>query len=127
MTSKATKHARLWRNLFGALSYLCNFGLIIAFTIWGLIQGTQVTRYTMCIAAVVGIILAVVSVILKKHWITPLIILIGGLYFAITQFAEVLITLAVCIVADELVFQPLHKHFKAKTMINREIDKRYAE
>lgn len=125
MKSKATKNAKICRNIFGLLSFICNFGLIIAFTIWGLIQGTQVTRYTMCIAAVVGIALSVISLIMKKHWITPLVILIGGLYFAISQFAEVLITLSVCIIADELVFQPLYKHFKNKAIINHEIDKRY--
>lgn len=125
--SKATKNARAGKWIFWSLSFLANFGLILGFFIWGLVCGTETTRYTMCLAGVVGVVLGTVSLLLKKHWRTPLVIVMAGLYYAISQFAPVLIALAVSIVADELVFSPLYHYFKSKTQINHEIDKRLGD
>lgn len=124
MKSAITKRSRFARNLFWLLSFLCNFGPIVAFFIYGLVLGSPSTHYTVALVGIVGIVLGIISLISKFHWRTPLIIIIGGLYFAITQFAVVLITISICIVLDELIFTPLYHHYKSKTQINKEIDRR---
>ena len=122
--SRLTKKYRALKWLFWSLSFLSNFGLILGFFIYGLICGEKTTQYSLALVGIVGIIASGLSVILKQHWRTPLILVVGGLYWAINEFANVLIAVAVCIVADELIFTPCYKHFANKTMINGEIDKR---
>ena len=122
--SKQTKSARALRNLFWVLSALCNFGPVIGFFIYGLVAGTVATTYTMCIAGIVGIIVGIISLILKRHWRTPLIVIMGALYFAVSYFGWILLIVAICIVLDEMIFAPLFTHYRAKAQINKEIDRR---
>lgn len=122
--SKVTKKCRAFKWLFWSLSFLSNFGLILGFFIYGLICGEKTTQYSLALVGVVGVVVSVLSVILKQHWRTPLILVVGGLYWAINEFANVLIAVAICIVLDEMIFTPCYKHFANKTMINGEIDKR---
>lgn len=122
--SKITKKYRSFKRIFWSLSFLSNFGLILAFFIYGLIFGEKSTQYSLALVGIVGLIVSGISLILKQHWRTPLIIVVGGLYWAINEFANVLIAVAVCIVLDELIFTPCYKHFANKTMINGEIDRR---
>lgn len=123
--SKITKKYKFLRNLFWTFSFIANFGFIIGFFIYGMIEGTN--KYSMCLVGLVGVILGVISLILKYHWRTPLIIVLGGLYFAIDRFYIVLISLALCIILDELIFTPAYKHFREKSSINVEIDKRIGD
>ena len=122
--SKITKKYRAFKRLFWSLSFLSNFGLILAFFIYGLIFGEKTTQYSLALVGIVGLVVSGLSVILKQHWRTPLILVLGGLYWAINEFANVLIAVAVCIVLDELIFTPCYKYFANKTMINGEIDRR---
>lgn len=119
-----TKQYRGAKWIFWFLSFLCNFGLVIAFFIYGMATATEITRYSMCLAGIVGMIVALTSTILKRHWRTPLVIMLGTMYFVAQNFAIVLITIGVAIMLDELFFTPAYKHFKNKAMINHEIDKR---
>ena len=122
--SKITKRNIIARNVFWALSFLSNFGLIVGFFIYGLCCGAKETQYTLALVGLVGIVIAGISTILKYHWRTPLIIVIGGLYFAINQFAYVLLAVAIAIVLDEMIFTPCYRHFREKASINKEIDRR---
>lgn len=120
--SKITKRNAFWRNIFWTLSFLSNIGLLLGFFIYGLIEGEN--KYGIALAGIVGMVLAVVSILIKKHWRTPLILLMVGLYLAIQRFEAVLVTVAIAIVLDELIFTPLYHHFREKTSINIEIDRR---
>ena len=124
MASQRTKKFRAGKWIFWSLSFLCNWGFIIAFFIYGLVCGQATARYSVAITGIVAIILGIISILFKRHWRTPLIIILGGLYFAIMKFSIVIITLAVCIILDELIFTPLYLYFREKTSINKEIDKR---
>lgn len=124
MASKRTKKFRAGKWIFWSLSFLCNWGFIIAFFIYGLVCGEATAQYSVAITGIVAIILGIISILFKRHWRTPLIIILGGLYFAVMKFSIVIITLAVCIVLDELIFTPLYLYFREKTSINKEIDKR---
>lgn len=123
-THELTKKTRWGARIWGFLSFLANFGPVIGFFIYGLIMGGPKTTYSMSLIGIVGIIVGLVSVILKKHWRTPLIIMLGGLYFAVNHFAIVLVSVAICIVLDEIMFEPLHKYYKTRLTINKEIDRR---
>lgn len=122
--SKITKRNIIARNVFWSLSFLSNFGLIVGFFVYGLCFGVQETKYTLALVGLVGMTIALISTILKYHWRTPLIIVIGGLYFAINQFAYVLLAVAIAIVLDEMIFTPCYRHFREKASINKEIDRR---
>jgi hypothetical protein len=115
------RKAKLLRNMYGFASFLCNVGLIIYFIIYGYATGGTATKYTMTMAAMAGIVLSVVSAVFKKHWRTPLVLICAGLYFVVNSYMSVLITLAVAIMLDELIFSPLHQHYKLKYTIDREI------
>ena len=123
-SSAVTKKCRGAKTIFWFLSFLCNFGLVIAFFIYGLIMGQETTKYTMCLTGVIGMIVALVSTILKRHWRTPLVILLAGMYFVVEQYGVVLVTIGVGIVLDELIFTPLYEHFRNRAMVNKEIDLR---
>ncbi len=122
--SKTTKRCRGAKWTFWFLSFLCNFGLIIGFFIYGLVMGQETTKYTMCLTGVIGMVVATISTICKRHWRTPLIILLAGLYFAVKEFGMVLVAVGAGIVVDELIFTPLYEHYRNRTMINKEIDLR---
>lgn len=124
MASKRTKKFRAGKWIFWSLSFLCNWGFIIAFFIYGLVCGEVTAQYSVAITGIVAIILGIISILFKRHWRTPLVIILGGLYFAVMKFSIVIITLAVCIILDELIFTPLYLYFREKTSINKEIDKR---
>lgn len=115
------RKAKILRNMYGFASFLCNVGLIIYFIVYGYATGGTTTKYTMTMAAMAGITLSIVSAVLKKHWRTPLVLICAGLYFVVDKYMAVLITLAVAIMLDELIFSPLYQHYKLKYTIDREI------
>lgn len=122
--SKRTRGFKVKHFIFSSLSFLCNYGLVIGFFIYAMIGATETTRYSIAMTGFVGIVVSLVSAICKKHWRTPLVIMLVGLFFATKKYATVLIIIGVAIVLDEMIFAPLAAHYKSKASINVEIDKR---
>lgn len=122
--TKRTKKYLASKRIFWTLSFLCNFGLLIAFFIYGMANATETVRYTMTMTGLVGIIVSGISAICKKHWRTPLVIILGGLYLVADKFLIVLAIIGIAIMLDELIFRPAYLHFREKASINLEIDKR---
>lgn len=122
--SKRTKRFKIGKRITGLLSFLLNWGVLITFLIIGFATGEKSESFALGITGLAGVIIAFCSILAKKHWISPLIVLMLGLYIAIDYFTPVLITIGVCILLDELMVAPLHHYFKNKYSINVEIDKR---
>lgn len=125
--SKRTRHFFIGKLITGIISFLLSWGLMIVFLIIGFATGNNSQSFALGITGLAGAVLAFVSNIAKKHWISPLIILMFGLYIVMEHFSVVLIVIGICIIVDEIIAHPLHAYFKNKYTINKEIDCRMDE
>lgn len=118
-----TKNLLICKWVFFGLDMLCSWGLMLGFLIYGFASGENVQRYMLGCIGLAGAVIMAVSIIMKKHWLTPVILAMVGLYFAVDKFSAVIITCGCAIVLDELLIHPLFEFFKHKYSVNIEIDK----
>ncbi len=105
-------------------SVLCTCLPIIMYAIKGFIDGTPAEKVGMGMCLIVALILAAVNIIFKYHIRSVIWIAVIGIYAAVQEVMDMLITVAVLTIFDEFVLQPLYKHYKDKAKINKEIDSR---
>lgn len=122
--SQKTRKCWHLKNLFWFLSFICSFGILLYAIVYGFATGSTASRYSLTLASIVCILMTLISILLKYHWRCPLVLMAIALYFIIDKIGAFLICLAIGIILDELLFTPLYKHYKAKTLINKEIDAR---
>ena len=122
--SNITKKYKTGKIITDLLSFLCMWGPALFWIIYTLAKSGIVIKYSFGASCLAAIILCIISAICKYHWRTPVVILLFGLYGFGYHFAAVLITVGVGIILDELLITPLHKHYREKYSINKEIDKR---
>lgn len=122
--SRETRKYKALSTLFLALSILLMVAPIAYYSIQGFIEGETTEKFTLGITFVIACILFVINIMFKFHIKSTIWVLVLGVYFCLDNILPMIFMLAVGNILDEFVFTPLHKHFKNKAIINKEIDKR---
>lgn len=122
--SRETRKYKALSILFLALSILVLVAPLAYYSIQGFIQGEATEKFTLGITFVIACILFVINILFKFHIRSTIWIVVIGVYFCIDNILPMILVLAVGNILDEFVFTPLHKRFKNKAIINKEIDKR---
>ena len=124
--SDVTKRYNKLRYVFFWLGILMTFLplLVVGFT--GCINGTidinQKLKLGVCF--VTAIILTIMGVKSKFNCRSITYLLLFGCYFVVKDIKWVILLAGICCIADEFVCRPLHKYYREKAIINKEIDKR---
>lgn len=124
MKSDITKKYQRLSILFQCLSILVLVAPLAYYTILGFINGETTEKLTLGITFVIAAILFIVNVLFKYHIRSTIWILVLGIYFCIDNILPLLFMVAIGTILDEFILTPLHKSYKTKCTINREIDKR---
>lgn len=122
--SDITKKYRTISIVLFWLSIIVTIAPVIVYAVLGFVNGTIQEKLGLGITLIVAIILVLINVIFKYHIRSVLWIAVLGIYFCIDNIMPLLLIVAIGTILDEFLLTPLHKHYKAKAKINREIDKR---
>lgn len=122
--SDVTRNYKLKALIFQCLSTLVLAAPIIYYTILGFINGETTEKFTLGITFVIAAIMLAINIIFKYHIRSTLWIVVLGIYICLDSIQALLIMVAVGTILDEFLLTPLHKSYKSKANINREIDKR---
>lgn len=111
---------------FFVLQVACIIVPISVFFVLGIFNGEVkvASKFFLGLGTVASLVIAVIGLISKMHLRTPMFIFILVCYFCLKHFVPVLIVFAICTLLDEMVFEPLYKHYREKYVINKEIDGR---
>lgn len=122
-----SKETRKYKNLsilFLALSILVLVAPLAYYSIVGFIEGETSEKFTLGMTFVIAAVLFVINILFKFHIRSTIWILVLGIYFCLDNILPLIFMVAVGNILDEFLFTPLHKHYKSKASINKEIDKR---
>lgn len=122
--SDVTRNYKLKALLFQCLSILVLATPIIYYAVLGFIHGETTEKFTLGITFVIAAIMLAINIIFKYHIRSTLWIVVLGIYICLDSIQVLLIMVAVGTILDEFLLTPLHKSYKSKATINREIDKR---
>lgn len=122
--SRETRKYRTLSILFLSLSILVLVAPLAYYSIQGFIQGETTEKFTLGITFVIASILFTINILFKFHIKSTIWIIVMGVYFCLDNILPLILVMAVGNILDEFVFTPLHKHYKNKATINKEIDKR---
>lgn len=122
--SAPTKRARTLSIIFGVLGFGVSVLPFLGYFVYGFVIADTATKLTMSIAALASGLVAATNIVLKQHLRCPLWILLLALYVALGEIHVLLIIAAVGCTLDELIFSPLHNHYKQLATINKTIDMR---
>lgn len=125
--SEITKSVKTKKNILGVISFLLNVGPLLGVLIYCFASGEIKTKeggIALGLVFVFTLFISVVNVACKWHLRTPLWIMIFALIFIVSNLMVILFIIGGCTIIDELIISPLHKRYKEKYKINREIDKR---
>ena len=122
--SRETRKYKALSILFLALSILVMVAPLAYYSIQGFIQGETTEKFTLGITFAISCILFAINIMFKFHIKSAIWIIVLGIYFCLDNILPMIFILAVGNILDEFVFTPLHKHYKNKAIINKEIDKR---
>lgn len=110
--------------LFGCLSFLVLTAPIIYYAVLAFINGETTEKFTLGITFVMAAIFLAINVIFKYRIRSTIWVVVLGIYCCLDNIQMLLIMVAVGTILDEFILTPLHKSYKQKAGINREIDKR---
>ena len=122
-----SKETRKYKNLsilFLALSILVLVAPLAYYSVVGFIEGETTEKFTLGLTFVIAAILFVINILFKFHIRSTIWILVLGIYFCLDSILPLIFMVAIGNILDEFLFTPLHKHYKSKASINKEIDKR---
>lgn len=122
--SDITKKYRQLALVFGILSVVSMFAPMGVWVIKGFLRGTPLTKVTLTGSFMIALVVFLIGLVNKHKPRCVLWILLLGVYVALGNIKALLVLVAVCTTLDELVFTPLHKYFRSKYSVNKEIDKR---
>lgn len=122
--SKETRKYKTLSILFLALSILVLVAPLAYYSVVGFIEGETTEKFTLGMTFVIAAILFVINILFKFHIRSTIWILVLGIYFCLDNILPLIFMVAVGNILDEFLFTPLHKHYKSKASINKEIDKR---
>lgn len=120
-----TKSLKAKYRLFQILSLLLTIGPLLYFTLVAFITCDVTSeKVTLSMTVLVCLILTLIGLINKHAFKSKLWLLLIGLYVCLETIMAPLISIAICQVVDELIVDPLKKHYKERFTINKEIDRR---
>lgn len=123
--SSITKKYRICAAILLIISILFNVAPLAAYTITGLVEADLVIEKVALTSTVfVVAILSVVAWVNKTTMRSRVWIVMLGLYFCLDTFVTPLLIIAITQILDEWIISPLHRYFRNKYTINKEIDHR---
>ena len=125
MSTMTNKYKKLSILTF-LLSTICSLCPILIYVIKAFVDSDvkEVNKYTLGIMCSVALVITLINILAKLHLRCIPWILLIGIYVCLKDITTLLIIMAVTTIIDELILVPLHKSFKNKYTINKEIDKR---
>ena len=108
------------------LSSICSLCPILIYVIKAFVDKDvqEVNKYTLGIMCSLALIVSLINIVAKLHLRCIPWILLLGIYVCLKDITTLLVIMAITTIIDELILVPLHKSFKNKYTINKEIDKR---
>lgn len=120
-----TKKYKKYTLLFGLLTILLNVCPLFVYVIKALCSADLVTeKVGLACTVFVVLILSMIAWVNKTTMRSRVWMIMLGLYFCLDNFIGPLIVIACTQIIDEWIMSPLHRYFKNKYIINKEIDKR---
>ena len=125
MSTMTNKYKKLSILTF-LLSAICSLCPILIYVIKAFVDKDvqEVNKYTLGIMCSVALVITLINIVAKLHLRCIPWILLLGIYLCLKDITALLVIMAITTIVDELVLTPLHKSFKNKYTINKEIDKR---
>ena len=108
------------------LSSICSICPILIYVLKAFVDEDvqEVNKYTLGLMCSLALIVTLINIVAKLHLRCIPWILLLGIYVCLKDITTLLIIMAVTTIIDELILVPLHKSFRSKYTINKEIDKR---
>lgn len=123
--SNITKKYKTLSVIFGILSFLLTLGPIFYYIITGFIEADLTSeKVGLTCLVICALILSIVNIIMKYNIRSTIWLIVIGIYVCIDNIMPLLLMIAGGTILDEFIISPLHKLFKTKYTINKEIDKR---
>lgn len=125
MSTMTNKYKKLSILTF-LLSTICSLCPIVIYVIKAFVDKDvkEVNKYTLGIMCSVALVVTLINIVAKLHLRCIPWILLLGIYVCLKDITALLVIMAITTIIDELILVPLHKSFKNKYTINKEIDKR---
>ena len=125
MSTMTQKYKKLSILTF-LLSAICSLCPILIYVLKAFIDKDvqEVNKYTLGIMCSVALVVTLINIVAKLHLRCIPWILLLGIYVCLKDITALLVIMAITTIIDELILMPLHKSFKNKYTINKEIDKR---
>ena len=125
MSMMTSKYKKLSILTF-LLSTICSLCPIVIYVIKAFVDKDvkEVNKYTLGIMCSVALVVTLINIVAKLHLRCIPWILLLGIYVCLKDITALLVIMAITTIIDELILTPLHKSFKNKYTINKEIDKR---
>lgn len=125
MSTMTHKYKKLSLLTF-LLSTICSLCPILIYVIKAFADKDvkEVNKYTLGIMCSIALIITLINIVAKLHLRCIPWILLLGIYVCLKDITTLLVIMAITTIIDELIITPLHKSFKSKYTINKEIDKR---
>ena len=125
MSTMTNKYKKLSILTF-LLSTICSLCPILIYVIKAFVDKDvqEVNKYTLGIMCSVALVVTLINIVAKLHLRCIPWILLLGIYLCLKDITALLVIMAITTIIDELILVPLHKSFKNKYTINKEIDKR---
>lgn len=120
-----TKKYRLITAVLLIITILLNVGPLATYSIIAMCEADLVVeKVSLTCTIFIVLIMTLYSLVSKTALRSRIWIILLGMYFCLDYILTPLIIIAVCQVVDEIIINPLYKHYRNKYTINREIDKR---
>lgn len=120
-----TKKYRLAATILLLVSILLNILPLGYYTVDALINAEFIMdQVKLCMTVFVVLIMSIVSWVNKTTSRSKIWVIIIGLYLCLDNFLVPLLLIGITQIADEWFVNPLHKSFRNKYIINKQIDRR---
>ena len=125
MSTMTSKYKKLSILTF-LLSAMCSLCPIFIYVIKAFVDNDvqELNKYTLGIMCSVALVVTLINIVAKLHLRCIPWILLLGIYVCLRDITALLVIMAITTIIDEMILMPLHKSFKNKYTINKEIDKR---
>jgi len=124
--SDITKRYKRLSYIFFWLGIFLTFLPLIIFGIKGCMDGsielTNKLKFSLCFVSAIS--LTMMGIKSKYNCRSITYLLLFGCYFVVKRIEIVVLVSGICCILDEFVARPLHKYYREKASINKEIDKR---
>lgn len=125
MTTEATKKSKRLKWIFFSISVALNVIPMLVFFFMGYSEVDTTKKIVLSFTAVAALVLGAFMIISKLKWYRTLFwIVFAVMYLCFQKMTELIITMGICNVIDEIVIYPLYKYYKEQNRINKTLDKR---